>query len=157
MEITRETIKYAIDETTSANNFHSTIAQQKPIEQTIQRVTPEKPMDNSPTKTSSPTLSPWKRGGRGPKEFRRSPSSRTPKASTITIHGSKGNSVSSYSVWSPDAGNAIHITRPRQKILDIPLAKRRALMGYNLPDVNEQNYVSCPAMSKCKVTVGMCV
>jgi hypothetical protein len=145
MEATKEKIEYVIDEVASVNNFRSKIAHPKQIEQTHQRQTPDERINNGST------LSPSKRNEQSPRQLRRSPTC-TPKR-TCTVPGSKATSVSGCSAWSPDIFNTVLITLPRKDILNIPSAKRQALMGYNLPVVNEQNYLSCPAISKCKVSL----
>jgi hypothetical protein len=146
-EPTQEKMKYFIDETASANDFYSTVAKQKEVdlEQSPQRQpTPRKKMDSGSPLCSS------RQYEQSPKRCQRSPASRTPKR-TFTVPSSKTTSVSSCRMWSPDVYNMVLTTVPRKSVLNIPSVKRRALMGYNLPVVNEQNYVSCPAMSKWQV------
>ena len=117
-----------------------------------ERQTPETKNYNTPSINESPVMSRSKRErspvefSPSPRQFGRSPTP-TPKR-TFTIPGSKATSVSSCSVWSPDVCHEVHITIPKKQILNIPSSKRRALMGYNLPEINEQNYLSCPAISK---------
>ena len=145
VESTQNKMKYFIDETASAIDFHSSPGQQKQAEQTHKgRKSPQ-----------NPPSSPLKRNEFRPKLFRRSPSSRTP-IRTFTAPGSKATSPSSCHMWSPDVYNTIVISVPRKAVLNIPSVKRRALMGYDLPVVNEQSYVSCPAISKGQVILVNC-
>lgn len=136
-------IKNGIDEVTSVNNFSDVATRQQHIvEQKFKRKTPDKKMDSSCHRNDRHTFSPSEGGLRSQRKIRRTP-------------GSKATCVSSCSMWSPDVCNvnAMLITLPRKEILNIPSAKRRALMGCNLPVINEQNYLSCPAIEKYKVVV----
>lgn len=150
METTRERMKCDTDKFTSANNFNlKRTLLQKETEQTQRTETFEVKKTNSPHTASpamknerSPTiLTP------GPTQFRRS-TTRTPKR-THTVP----TSVSSCSTWSPDVCSPLLNTVAKKEILNIPSAKRRALLGYNLPVINEQNYVSCPAIAKFRETL----
>ena len=149
METTRERVKCSIDKVTLVNHFDSkTLPLQKENEQTQKTETFRVKKTNSPQTANSamknersPTiLTP------SPGEFRRS-ATRTPKRTRTAP-----TSVSSCSTRSPDVCSPL-LTLPKMEILKIPSAKRRALMGYNLPVINEQNYVSCPALSKCREMV----
>ena len=134
-------MKHFIEETASANEFHFSLGQQKQAEQAHEGL---KSQQNPPS-------SPLKRNEFRPKLFRSSLAFRTPKR-TSTISGDKATTPSScHDVLSSDVCSTIVISVPRMAVLNIPSVKRRALMGYDLPVVNEESYVSCPAMSKGQV------
>ena len=155
VEQTREKTNSVIDEVTSVNGPRSsqkgTPLPQEDKEQNSGGKTPDKNVDDSPTKKNALSAS-NRREKETSRREQRTPSS-TPKR-TFASHsnGKKTIGVPGCCVSTQD--KSVHAPQRRKEILNIPSAKRRLLMGLNLPDVNEQNYLSCPAMVKCKVTTG---
>ena len=149
-EPARERINYGIDKVSLVNNFDSNVTPcQKENEQTQKRETLEVKKTNRPKTTSHAMKNEPSQVGLSlsPKQFQSSTTRTLKRTRTVPA------SVSSCSSRSPDVCSPLLLTPPKKKILNIPSAKRQALMGYNLPVINEHNYVSCPAISKCKEAV----
>lgn len=163
---TQDRMNDVIAEVSSANCVHFEVShKEKQIEAfhenlSSKKTSDKRPMSNKNGRKSSPS----KASEHSPKLQRRSPRqsrispSRSPKC-TGEVPGSKTTSVSSCSLLPCDVFNcnAVFSSTQKKRILNISSAKRRALMGYNLPEINERHYISCPGLPRNKVERTMCI